>query len=125
MDSSMIRICEIGRYYAAGIVNTAFGFGTFSAFVWLGMNLYLSQLLAHFAGVTFNYIIYSRHVFKNSKAAKKRFAVSYVGNYLVSLVTLAGVAQVVKSQYIAGILTIFLVSILNFFVLKKLVFKDI
>jgi putative flippase GtrA len=89
------------------------------------MNLYLSQLLAHFAGVTFNYIIYSRHVFKNSKAAKKRFAVSYVGNYLVSLVTLAGVAQVVKSQYIAGILTIFLVSILNFFVLKKLVFKDI
>ncbi|OYY14306.1 MAG: hypothetical protein B7Y62_11255 [Sphingomonadales bacterium 35-56-22] len=121
----MIRIREIGRYYAAGIVNTAFGYGAFAALVWLGINLYLSQLLAHLAGVSFNYIIYSRHVFKNSKAAKKKFVVSYVGNYLVSLATLTAVNQIINSHYIAGILTIFLVSILNFFVLKKFVFKDI
>jgi putative flippase GtrA len=118
MGFSMIRIWEIGRYYAAGIVNTAFGYGAFSALLWLGVNLYLSQLLAHIAGVTFNYITYSRHVFKNSKSTKKRFAASYAGNYLISLGTMALVDQIIVSQYVVGLLTIFLVSILNFFILK-------
>ena len=124
MRISMTRVGEIGRYYAAGILNTAFGYGAFSALIWLGLNLYLSQLFAHVAGVIFNYLIYSRHVFKNSKAAKKRFVVSYAGNYLFSLAALAAIVQIIESPYIAGFVTIILVSILNYFVLKHLVFNE-
>lgn len=124
MRTPISRAREIGWYYAAGAANTVFGYGAFSALIWLSLNLYLAQLLAHIAGVTFNYLTYSRYVFKNSAAAKKRFVVSYAGNYLISLAVLAAIAPIVGSPYIAGLVTIILVSILNYFVLKHLVFKD-
>lgn len=117
------RISEIARYYAVGLLNTVFGYGAFSALIWLGLNLYLAQLLAHAAGVLFNYLMYSRHVFNNSKATKKRFFVSYASNYCFSLLVLAAISPFIESLYVAGLATIILVSVLNYFVLKHFVFN--
>ena len=118
------RLAQIWRYYQAGILNAAFGFGLFALFVWLGLNLYLAQVVAHAIGVAFNYVTYSRHVFRAAGPAKLRFATSYMVNYLISLVTLAGADRLVQSDYLAGFLALVLTSFINYFVLKHWVFRD-
>jgi putative flippase GtrA len=119
---SMSSARRVWRYYQAGIVNTLFGYGMFALFVKLGLNMYVAQICAHVLGVAFNYFSYSRHVFHDSEASKPRFIASYAFNYLLGLASLAAVSQVIASPYVAGIVSIVFVSLVNFFVLKNLVF---
>ena len=116
------RATELWRYYQAGVVNTLFGAGAYTLLVWLGINMYAAQLLAHTAGVAFNYASYSRHVFREAAPAKLRFALSYVVNYLMSLATLAAAALVVSNPYVAGLISVGAVSVVNYFILKHLIF---
>lgn len=116
-------LMEIVRYYQAGVVNTLFGLGCYALLVRLGLNMYVAQLVAHLLGMAFNYITYSRHVFRSAGSAKLRFLISYAVNYLLSVGILALLANLIASPYIAGALTTFLVSIVNFFVLKLVVFR--
>jgi putative flippase GtrA len=115
-------IPEIWRYYQAGILNSLFGFLLYAALVRFGFNIFVAQIIAHFCGVVFNYVTYSKHVFRNSSPAKLKFFLSYVGNYLMSVVTLMLIAQVIDSPYLAGLVTLIIVSLLNYFILKNLVF---
>jgi putative flippase GtrA len=113
---------RLWRYYQAGIVNTLFGFGLYALLLSFGIWMYAAQLIAHVLGVVFNYFTYSRHAFAGSQASKFRFVVSYGFNYLLGLGSLAAAAQVIESPYIAGIVSILFVSLVNYFVLKNLVF---
>lgn len=117
------RLAELWRYYQAGVVNTLFGFGLYALFVRAGLNMYAAQVIAHVLGISFNYLTYSRHVFRDARPAKGRFAVSYVVNYLLSLATLALVSQVVRSAYLAGAIATVVVSLVNYFALRHLVFS--
>lgn len=120
--SAISRILEIIRYYQAGAVNAAFGYGLYALLVWAGLNMYAAQLLAHVLGVAFNYFTYSRHVFSHAGPAKARFAASYVLNYGISLAFLALAGMAVRSPYIAGMISIVLTSAVNYLILKRLVF---
>lgn len=111
------------RYYQAGLVNMGFGYGLFALFVWAGLNMYVAQIAAHVLGVTFNYFTYSRYTFADQRGSKTRFILSYAGNYVLNLVTLALIAMVVVSPYIAGLAATIFVSLVNYFVLKRLVFS--
>lgn len=117
------RLIELWRYGQAGAVNAAFGFLTYSFFVWLGINIFLAQILATLIGIAFNYLTYSRHVFRDAGPAKLRFAISYAFNYLVSLAALAAASRLVHSPYIAGLMAIVATAIVNYFALKYLVFR--
>lgn len=117
------RVVEIVRYYQAGILNTLFGLGAYALLVHFGLGRYAAQAIAHVAGMAFNYLSYSRHVFRDAGPAKMRFVVSYGINYLAGLTTLALVSRVIASPYIAGFLTTFIVSVGNYFVLKLVVFR--
>ena len=110
------------RYYQAGLVNMGFGFGLYALFVWSGMNIYVAQVCAHVLGVAFNYLTYSRYAFAGDQGSKGRFILSYAGNYLLGLAMLTVVARVVPSPYLAGLLTTITVSVVNYVVLKRLVF---
>ena len=123
MRLSRERLVEVWRYYQAGIVNTAFGLGAYALLVWLGVNMYAAQLISHTAGVAFNYLTYTRHVFRDAAPAKLRFVLSYAGNYLMGLAALAAVATVVRSPYLAGLIATVLVSIVNYFILKHWIFQ--
>lgn len=116
------RLGEIWRYYQAGVINTLFGFGLYALFVKLGCNIYVAQIIAHILGVAFNYVSYSRHVFRAAGPAKARFVASYAVNYLASVAMLALAARFIASPYIAGAVSILLVSLANYFVLKHFVF---
>lgn len=119
-----VQLIEIWRYYQAGIVNTVFGLACYAALVRIGMDIYAAQLISHLMGMTFNYVTYSRHVFRDAAPAKVRFVVSYAVNYIVSLGTLAAVSQVISSPYLAGIVTTAVVSVLNYIALKFMVFRE-
>lgn len=117
------RLLELFRYYQAGIINTLFGLGCYALLVRLGLNIYVAQLISHLLGMAFNYFSYSRHVFRGAAPAKLRFLISYAINYILSVGTLALIASVVESPYLAGFLATFIVSIVNYFALKFMVFR--
>jgi putative flippase GtrA len=117
------RIAELFRFYQAAIANTLFGLSAYALLVRLGLNIYVAQLFAHVMGVTFNYFTYSRHAFRTETPSRVRYVISYAVNYLVSVTTLAIIAHFVSSPYLAGLFTALLVSILNYFALKRFVFQ--
>lgn len=116
------RLGELLRFYQAAAVNTAFGYGLFALLVWLGVNLFAAQAIAHVLGVAFNYVTYSRHVFRDARGSKARFVAAYAVNYLVNLALLAGFAGVVRSPYVAGLLATVAASLMNYLALRHLVF---
>ncbi len=113
---------RIFRYYQAGLVNTAFGFGLYALLVWAGLNLFVAQILAHIAGVAFNYVTYSRYAFADHRASKRNFVASYALNYLMNVAALWALHHVIASPYLAGFVTIVIVSALNYLVLRRFVF---
>jgi putative flippase GtrA len=117
------RLMEIVRYYQAGVVNTVFGLGAYSALVWAGLGIYPAQLLSHVLGMGFNYFTYSRHVFSDSGPAKARFVLSYAVNYVLSVGALALISRFVDNPYVAGVASAVIVSLVNFFFLKLFVFR--
>lgn len=116
------QLIELWRYYQAGVVNTVFGLSIYMVLVWFGLNIFVAQFISHILGMAFNYVVYSRHVFRDKSPAKVKFIVSYGVNYALGVITLAGVSQVVASPYLAGLATAAIVSIINYFVLKHFVF---
>ena len=120
---SRARLLELWRYYQAGVLNTAFGLGFYALLVWLGINMFAAQLLSHCIGVAFNYLSYSRHVFRDASSAKLRFVLSYTFNYLMGLAGLATAAQFIASPYLAGLVSVVVISVINYFVLKRFVFR--
>ncbi len=115
-------VFEVIRYYIAGALNAGFGYGLFAVLLWTGLGMYAAQATAHVLGVAFNYFTYSRHVFRNAPSARMRFIASYGVNYIISLAFLALVSLLIDNPYIAGLVTIILTSVVNYFMLKRLVF---
>lgn len=114
---------ELFRYYQTGLVNLAFGLGCYALLVWIGLDIFAAQLLSHLMGMAFNYVTYSRHVFRGSQPAKMRFVLSYAVNYLISLAILAAVSRVIASPYLAGFAAALAASVINYFALKFVVFR--
>ena len=120
--SAIRATAGLWRYYQAAILNTVFGYSLYALLVAVGLNMYVAQLVGHVLGVTFNYFTYSRHAFRGTQGSKLRFVLAYAGHYVVSLTMLALSARVLSSPYAAGLLALILASLLNYFVLKNLVF---
>lgn len=113
---------QLWRYYQAGIVNTAFGYALYALLVAAGLNMYVAQVVAHVLGVIFNYFTYSRYAFADRQGSLSRFILSYALNYLLAVAFLWAASQLVESPYLAGLIATLIVSVINFFLLRKLVF---
>ena len=119
----MSPIERLIRYYGVGLVNTAFGFGLYSLLVFLGMNRYVAQIVAHVCGTAFNYFTYSRHVFTGHRRSPMAFVGAYAINYLMGLGLLALISVFVKNPYGAGFLGLLIGTAINYFVLRRFVFR--
>lgn len=117
------RLAQLIRFYQAAAVNTAFGFGVYALIVRLGLNPFVAQVVAQVLGVTFNYFTYSRHAFRGHSASKRSFALAYIGNYLMNVALLALFLRVIRSATLAGLAATIAASLLNFLVLRSLVFR--
>lgn len=116
------RLAELWRYYQAAVVNTLFGLSVYFLLVWLGVNLFVAQLVSQIAGIIFNYFVYSNYVFRGSDPAILRFALAYGVNYLINLSALWVIVQFVPSPYIAGLASTLFASIVNYLLLRSFVF---
>lgn len=114
---------QLLRYYIAGIINLAFGYVLFAIFVWAGLQVFVAQAVGYVIGVIFNYFTYSRIAFTGQQGGKASFLASYVVNYIVSFGFLWLVLQVIASPYIAGLVVTIAVSLVNYLVLRKWVFR--
>lgn len=114
---------QVLRYYQAGIVNTLFGYGCYAALVWLSLDMFVAQLVSHVVGALFNYLTYSRYTFAGETGSPLRFVASYGVNYLLSLAVLWSLSQAIASPYFAGLVTVVIVSAVNFLILKRFVFR--
>lgn len=121
--SLFARTEQFWRYYGVGVINTAFGYGSYALLVTAGLNLYAAQLIAHLMGMCFNYFMFRRHVFRGTEARIVSYILAYAGNYALSLALLALFAHFAASAYLAGLAATICASLLNYFVLKFLVFR--
>jgi putative flippase GtrA len=113
------------RYYFVGGVNTVFGFGLYSALVWLGLDIYVAQLVSYPVAVVFNYFTYSRHVFPGESRRPAAFIGAYAYNYLQGLALLAIVHPFVANPYGAGFLALLIGTAISYFVLRRFVFRPV
>jgi putative flippase GtrA len=86
--------------------------------------MFIAQLISHTLGTLFNYFTFSRYAFVGEAGSPMRFVASYAGNYILSLAVLWALSQVIASPYIAGFLSIVVVSVINYVVLKRFVFRS-
>lgn|SRR3546814_5183569 len=114
---------QLLRYYQAGLVNMAFGYAAFALLVWLGLQVFVAQAVGHLMGVAFNYFTYSRFAFAGQQGSKVNFAMAYVGNYVLGVMFLWVALKLFPSPYAAGAVATVAVSVLNYFILKRLVFR--
>ena len=117
------RFSQLWRYYGVGVINTLFGVGLYSGLVYFGLNLYIAQIIGHVLGVAFNYFMFSRHVFRGTNPKLHKFIITYVGNYFVRLGLLALMDRLLHNPYTAGLAATLIVSVFNYFALKKFVFN--
>lgn len=123
LDRHGHRLAELWRYYKVGVINTAFGLGLYFGLVYLGLNLFVAQIISHCCGVVFNYFMFTSHVFRGARANIPAYIASYGVNYLLGLALLAGFHRIVHSPYIAGFLATLTGSVINYVLLKVLVFR--
>lgn len=116
---------QLARYYAAGIINLVFGYLLFAGLVWLGMQVFAAQAVGYVLGVAFNYITYSRIAFAGQQGAKGSFIASYVVNYFINAAFLWLALKAYPSPYVAGLVVTIAVSLLNYLVLKRWVFRAV
>jgi putative flippase GtrA len=123
VEANLHRIELLVRYYGVGAINTAFGFSLYALLVFVGLNLYVAQIVAHVCGSAFNYFTYSRHVFhRSSERRPAAFVGAYAFNYVMGLGLLATAHHFVPSPYIDGLLALLVGTLINFFILRRFVF---
>lgn len=82
---------RILAFLVVGVVNTAFGYGIYAAFVVLGLGPVLALGLAYVAGIAWNYLSHARLVFRHRGfGALPAYVAVYVLLYAGNALALAG-----------------------------------
>jgi putative flippase GtrA len=113
------------RFLLAGGINTLFGYGVFSLFIFLKMHYALALLLATVLGVLFNFQTIGRFVFKNNdNKLLFKFVLVYMAVYLVNLGGLKVFNSFEISNYIAGAVLVIPIALLSYLLNKRFIFKE-
>jgi putative flippase GtrA len=107
-----------------GLINTIFGYGLYALLVFIGLNLFVAQIISHMTGAAFNYFMFRRHVFRHVEHPIGRYVLSYAFNYLVGVSCLLSIHTFIKSPYLAGLGSLVITAMINYFVLKNFVFRS-
>lgn len=116
---------QLARYYAAAALNLMFGYVLFACLVCLGLQVFVAQAVGYVLGVIFNFLTYSRIAFADKQGGKVPFVASYVVNYLIGALLLWLSLRVVSSPYLAGLAATIMLSVLNYFLLSRWVFRTV
>lgn len=114
---------EFIRFACVAGLNTAFGYGVYAFFIWLGIHFSLATLLSTIAGVLFNFKTYGIIVFRNkSNRLIFRFIIVYVMLYLCNVASIALLKLLGLSSYMAGLIMFVPIGLLGYLLNKKFVY---
>ncbi|MBR0078741.1 MAG: GtrA family protein [Bacteroidales bacterium] len=114
---------EFIRFVFVACLNTAFGYGLFAFFIWIGLHYTLATLLGTIIGVLFNFKTYGLIVFKNkNNKLIFRFIVVYVLLYICNIGGIALLKYFGCSSYLAGLIVAAPVGLLGYLLNKKFVY---
>lgn len=114
---------QFGKFIVVGILNTAFGYGTYAAFLYIGLHYAAASFLATILGVVFNFFTTGRLVFQNSD--NSRIFGFFLVYGIVYVFNLAGLSLLDKLQfnlYLAGLIMIPPAAILAYVLNRRFVF---
>lgn len=117
------HVGQLIRFGQAAAVNTAFGFGVFAVLIRGDMDPFLAQGIAQLLGVTFNYVIHRRHVFRVAPASPWSYGLAYGANYLINVALLTAFRQLIASVTVAGLVATLCAAVINYLALRSLVFR--
>ena len=108
-----------------GVLNTLFGFGCYSFFLWIGLHYVWAALFGNILGVLFNFFSTGRLVFSSSRIGDlPRFigvsAVTYAG-YVSALWMLDKLGL---NPYLSGLILVLPMAALSFLLMRGFVFRD-
>lgn len=112
------------KFLFVGVLNTLFGYGIFSLFIFLKLYYPIAALLAMVIGIIFNFKTTGTLVFKNKENSllPKFFGVYGIG-YLVNIGLLAIFDYFKFSMYVAQAIIILPMALLSFCLMKYFVFN--
>ena len=111
------------KYISVGIINTIFGVTAYLFFLKILNNYFFAITLSTFVGVLFNYVTYSKGVFKSSSNKSFiRFILNYACMYVLCLALIYFFSTKGLDADVAGAISIIIISAINFFILKAIVY---
>lgn len=116
---------QIIRFLIIGALNTAFAYGVYALFIFVGLHYTLAVLLSTVIGTCFSFKTLGGLVFDNSSNRLIfRFVAVYSGCYFLNIALLRMFSQYVWSNlYAAGLFSSLLVAAVSFCINKYFVFR--
>lgn len=112
------------RFVVTGGVNTAFGYGIYAAFIYLGAGYAIASGASIVCGLLFSYKTTSAMVFgRGYRGSLARYLGSYAIVYAFSLLILRTLDTFGINPYLAGVLVAPPCAVLSFALLKLFVFR--
>ena len=111
------------QYFLAGGLNTIFGIFAYISFLQIGFNYTIALAFSTLAGVLFNYLTLSKLVFNlSSLRALIKYSLNYLIVYFISISLIYLLMELGLNQNFSGAVVISIMSLLNFYILKKFIF---
>ena len=117
---------QFGRFILVGLLNTAFGYGAYALFLYVGMHFAWASLLATVLGILFNFFTTGRIVFRNTNYRRiGRFFLVYGVVYLFNVMGLAIFDHLRIDLYLAGLLLIPPAAVIGYLLNRRFVFGGV
>ncbi len=116
------------RFLFVGVLNTIFGFGVYSLFIFMGLHYLAAQFFGSILAITHSFLWNKYFTFKSKeKPAKElpRFILVYAISYVLNMMLLYALIERLKiNQYLAGAGGIFITTIISYVGHKKISFRQ-
>ena len=112
------------RFLAVGGINTAFGYGVFALFIWIGLHYVLAALLGEICGILFNFKTTGTIVFGSKD---NRLIFRFFGVYLFAYLLRVGLLRAFKyfgvGPLVAAAVILLPISLLVYLLQRRFVFS--
>ena len=113
------------RFLLIGLLNTCVGYGLYVGFLLMGLDPVVAMSVAFCLGVGFNFLSTGRVVFSNTDVLRfPRFVLAYVIVYLANLALLKGLLSLGLDAFAAQALSLPVVVLSTFLILRFFVFRN-
>jgi putative flippase GtrA len=113
------------RFLLVGVLNTAFSYAVYALLITIGLPIAWASLSALLIGVVWSFITQGKIVFKKlSKASFFKFVLNWTVIYFLNVELIYKLIQFNMNAYSAAAVATIPVTIISYFSMKYIVFKE-